>query len=68
MKVVAISQRGDKKDFFDLYEIFKTVSPHDLKLLFLKKFGASRINSFSQECMIAHHYCPVNFECTTITI
>jgi len=46
MKVVAISQRGDKKDFFDLYEILKTVSPRDLKVLFLKKFGASRINCY----------------------
>ncbi len=46
MKVVAISQRGDKKDFFDLYEILKSVSPRDLKALFLKKFGASRINCY----------------------
>lgn len=46
MKVVAISQRGDKKDFFDLYEILKTVSPRDLKTQFLEKFGASRINCY----------------------
>ncbi|NJD38944.1 MAG: nucleotidyl transferase AbiEii/AbiGii toxin family protein [Geobacter sp.] len=46
MKVVAISQRGDKKDFFDLYEILKNVSPRDVKTLFLKKFGASRINCY----------------------
>jgi len=46
MKVVAISQRGDKKDFFDLYEILKMISPRDLKALFLKKFGASRINCY----------------------
>jgi len=46
MKVVAISQRGDKKDFFDLYEILKSITPHDLKNLFLKKFGASRINCY----------------------
>jgi hypothetical protein len=46
MKVVAISQRGDKEDFFDLYEILKMIPPRDLKALFLKKFGASRINCY----------------------
>ncbi len=46
MKVVAISQRGDKKDFFDLYEISKSISPHDLKILFLEKFTESRINCY----------------------
>ena len=46
MKAVAISQRGDKKDFFDMYEILKAMSPHDLKSLFLEKFGEARINCY----------------------
>lgn len=46
MKAVAISQRGDKKDFFDMYEIFKTFSHHDLKTLFIEKFGEARINCY----------------------
>lgn len=46
MKAVAISQRGDKKDFFDMYEILKTMSPHDLKKQFLEKFSEARINCY----------------------
>jgi len=46
MKTVAISERGDKKDFFDMYEILKTVSPQDLKKLFLDKFSEARINCY----------------------
>lgn len=46
MKAVAISQRGDKKDFFDMYEILKEMPPHDLKNLFLEKFGEERINCY----------------------
>ena len=46
MKAVAISQRGDKKDFFDMYEILKTMSPRDLKNLFLEKFSEARINCY----------------------
>lgn len=46
MKAVAISQRGAKKDFFDMYEILKTISPHDLKNLFIEKFSESRINCY----------------------
>lgn len=46
MKVVAISQRGNKKYFFNLYEMLKTISPIELKNLFLQKFGASRINCY----------------------
>jgi hypothetical protein len=46
MKAVAISQRGDKKDFFDMYEILKTMPVRDLKKLFLEKFSESRINCY----------------------
>jgi hypothetical protein len=46
MKVVAVSQRGTKKDFFDLFEIFKTISPHQVKGWFLNKYGESRINCY----------------------
>lgn len=46
MKAVAISQRGDKKDFFDMYEILKTIPPRDLKNLFLEKFSEARINCY----------------------
>jgi hypothetical protein len=46
MKAVAISQRGDKKDFFDMYEILKTMPPRDFKNLFLKKFSEARINCY----------------------
>jgi predicted nucleotidyltransferase component of viral defense system len=46
MKVVAISQRGDKKDFFDMFEILKVMSLHDLKNQFLEKFSEARINCY----------------------
>ncbi|MCK4605139.1 MAG: nucleotidyl transferase AbiEii/AbiGii toxin family protein [Deltaproteobacteria bacterium] len=46
MKVVAISQRADKKDFYDLYEIMKHFQPLELKDMFLKKYGRQRINCY----------------------
>ena len=46
MKAVAISQRGDKKDFFDMYEILKKIPPSALKRLFLSKFSEPRINCY----------------------
>jgi len=46
MKVVAISQRADKKDFYDLYEILKHFRPLELKGMFLKKYGRQRINCY----------------------
>jgi len=46
MKVVAISQRADKKDFYDLYEILKHSRPLELKDMFLKKYGRQRINCY----------------------
>ena len=46
MKVVAISQRADKKDFYDIYEVLKNMSPSELKELFLKKYGEKKINCY----------------------
>ncbi len=46
MKAVAISQRGDKKDFYDMYEILKAMPPQKLKSLFLEKFSEARINCY----------------------
>lgn len=41
MKLLAIIQRGSKKDFIDLYFIMNTcdVMPETLKALFIKKYG-----------------------------
>jgi len=46
MKTVAISQRAEKKDFYDIYEILKVISPDELKKLFLKKYGDNKINCY----------------------
>lgn len=46
MKVVAIAQRGTKKDFFDMYRILRDVSPRRLKEWVLEKFGANRVNCY----------------------
>lgn len=46
MKAVAISQRAEKKDFFDMVEILKRISPERLKPLFLEKYGEKRINCY----------------------
>ncbi len=46
MKVIAITQRADKKDFYDLYEILKHFQPLELKDMFLKKYGGQRINCY----------------------
>jgi predicted nucleotidyltransferase component of viral defense system len=46
MKTVAVSQRGDKKDFYDMYEILKTVTPQELKNLYLQKYTAVRVNCY----------------------
>ncbi|MFZ2959104.1 MAG: nucleotidyl transferase AbiEii/AbiGii toxin family protein [Candidatus Ozemobacteraceae bacterium] len=46
MKVVAIAQRGTKKDFFDLYEILRQHTPQQLKTWVLGKFGERRINCY----------------------
>ncbi len=47
MKLLAITQRGEKKDFYDLYEIFKTVSLAELKISLEKKFGRDKLNLYS---------------------
>lgn len=46
MKAIAISQRGEKKDFFDLVAILKVHDPHELKQMFLKKYGEQRVNCY----------------------
>lgn len=46
MKVVAISQRAEKKDFYDIYEILKQISPDSLKTLFLEKYDKNKINCY----------------------
>ena len=46
MKIVAISQRAEKKDFYDLYEILQNISPSELKNLFLEKYGEQKINCY----------------------
>ena len=46
MKVVAISQRGTKKDFFDLYKIMQTSGPEQVKGWFLDKYGERKINCY----------------------
>jgi hypothetical protein len=46
MKVVAISQRAEKKDFFDMMEILQRNGPAQLKTMFLEKYGEAKINCY----------------------
>lgn len=46
MKIVALSQRAEKKDFFDVYEILKVHKPVELKRMFLEKYGIEKINCY----------------------
>jgi predicted nucleotidyltransferase component of viral defense system len=46
MKVVAISQRAEKKDFFDMVEILQRYSPAQLRTMFLEKYGEEKINCY----------------------
>lgn len=46
MKVMAVSQRAEKKDFFDLYEIFQKLTPAELGRLMIQKYGDKRINPY----------------------
>lgn len=46
MKVIAISQRGEKKNFFDMYQILKLFSPTELKEMVLNKYKEQRINCY----------------------
>ncbi|MFT4092483.1 MAG: nucleotidyl transferase AbiEii/AbiGii toxin family protein [Niabella sp.] len=43
MKLFAITKRGTKKDFFDVYQLLNLFSPHELKGLFEKKYGYDKI-------------------------
>lgn len=46
MKAVAIAQRSEKKDFFDMYELLKQIDVAELKQDFFNKYGNSRINCY----------------------
>jgi predicted nucleotidyltransferase component of viral defense system len=46
IKVIAIAQRAEKKDFFDVYEILKRISPSSLRDLVLRKYGDKRVNCY----------------------
>ena len=46
MKIIAISQRAEKKDFFDFYEIIKLFSSEKLKTSLLEKYGRKSLNCY----------------------
>lgn len=46
MKVIAILQGGEKKDFYDMYEILKRMTPRQLKQLYLEKYTANKVNCY----------------------
>ncbi|RCK79509.1 MAG: hypothetical protein OZSIB_4263 [Candidatus Ozemobacter sibiricus] len=46
MKVVAIAQRGTKKDFFDLFRILQDHPPAQIKDWVLRKFSDRNINCY----------------------
>jgi len=46
MKVIAIGQRAEKKDFFDMYEILKTFPPSSIREMVIEKYGEQRINCY----------------------
>lgn len=46
MEIVALSQRAEKKDFFDVYEILKIFKPIELKKMFIEKYGIEKINCY----------------------
>lgn len=46
MKIIAISQIAEKKDFFDFYEIIKLFSSEKLKTALLEKYGRRRLNCY----------------------
>jgi len=46
MKCIAIAQRAEKKDFFDIYELVKLLGPKKIKNLFLKKYGQKKSNCY----------------------
>ncbi len=46
MKIIALAQRGMKKDFYDVYEAFQLFKPIELKEILLKKYGEKVINYY----------------------
>ena len=46
MKLIAIHQRGTKRDFVDLYFILKSVPFHQIASYAVRRFGKERINPF----------------------
>lgn len=46
MKAVAIGQRGDKKDFYDVVELLKVMEPLHYKNILLRKYGSRKINCY----------------------
>jgi len=44
MKVIAISQRGEKKDFYDIYETLRHYSIEDIKALMIEKYPSEILN------------------------
>ena len=44
MKVIAINQRGTKRDFVDLYFILQDIPFHKIADNMIKRFGAERVN------------------------
>jgi hypothetical protein len=45
MKIIAISQRGTKRDFIDLYCILQEIPFHRIADHAVRRFGRERINS-----------------------
>ncbi len=46
MKIIALSQRGDKRDFYDIYEILKYIPMEKIKGLLLEKYSENAINFY----------------------
>ena len=46
MKMIAISQRAEKKDFFDLFELLKHFTPEQIKELLIKKYEKNKLNCY----------------------
>ena len=46
MKLIAIHQRGTKRDFVDLYFILKSIPFHHIAACAIRRFGKERINPF----------------------
>lgn len=44
MKLIAIAQRAEKKDYFDIAEVLKRIPLPELKEITIEKYGKSRLN------------------------